>query len=225
MGVLIVAGSLLLGCRNEDPSDKQSMQYDFNRTTVGSLATGWMAAETGGAGTPAMWRIVRNGFAPSPPHVIAVVANQNTAPTCNLLMAHSGAHRDLQLSVYVRANSGEQQQGGGLFWRAQDAENYYVAYWNPLETALNIGLVKNGRLRELAATTVRADPTRWQKLTVRHVGNEISAVMNEDTPLVVTNKSFAEAGKVGLWIQADATSSFDDLDVTGYDLEPLGLEE
>lgn len=217
-GLLIVACSLFGGCQNETASDEQSLQYDFNRPTVGSLATGWMAAETNSQGTPAMWRIVKNGFAPSPPNVIAVVANKNTGSTCSLLMANSGAHRDLEVSAYVRANSGNEEQGGGVFWRAQDAKNYYVARWNPKESNLCITLVKNGRSRELACAAVDVDPSRWQKITVWQVDNQISAALNDGTPLKIENKALQQAGKVGLWTRADATSSFDDLSVKTLDL-------
>ncbi len=53
-GMLIVACSLFSGCQNEAASNEQSLQYDFSRPTVGSLATGWMAAETNSQGAPAM---------------------------------------------------------------------------------------------------------------------------------------------------------------------------
>lgn len=222
LGVFILVCALLGGCQNKTASDGQSMQYDFERITVGSLATGWMAGETNSQGAPAMWRIIQDGFAPSPPHVITVVANKNTGPTCNLLMANSGSYRDLQLSAYIRPKAGSEAQGGGLFWRAQDTHNYYVAHWNPLGTTLSILLVKDGRSRELASTTIRADASRWQKITVCQVENRISVHLNEDEPLVVENKTLPQAGKVGLWIKADAVTSFDELSVKGLD---SGLEQ
>jgi hypothetical protein len=222
LGVFILVCAMFGGCQNETASDDRSMQFDFERITVGSLATGWMAGETNSQGTPAMWRIIQDGFAPSPPHVIAVVANKNAGPTCNLLMANSGSYRDLELSAYIRPKTGSEEQGGGLFWRAQDTHNYYVARWNPLGATLSILLVKDGRTRKLASTTLHADASRWQKITVCQVENRISVSLNDDESLVVENKTLTQAGKVGLWIKADAVTSFDELSVKGLD---SGLEQ
>ena len=221
-GSLIVASMLLGGCFNETAADDQATQFDFDRTTVGSLATGWVAAETNSQGTPAAWRIVKDGFAPSPPHVMAIVANQNSGQTYNLLMANSGSYRDLELHVFIRANSGKEDQGGGVFWRARDTQNYYLARWNPLEANFRVYVVKNGKRRELASTEARVDPSRWQRITIAHQDDRIEATLNDRITLTVVDKSFTDAGRVGLWTKADAASSFDEFTVQGLE---SGLEE
>jgi hypothetical protein len=44
----------------------------------------------------------------------------------------------------VKALSGTDDQGGGLVWRYQDARNYYLTRWNPLEKNLRLYVVKDG---------------------------------------------------------------------------------
>lgn len=35
--------------------------------------------------------------------------------------------------VSLKTNAGKKDQGGGIVWRYQDANNYYIARVNPLE--------------------------------------------------------------------------------------------
>jgi hypothetical protein len=51
----------------------------------------------------------------------------------NLCWTKDIAFEDGEIEVKVRADTGKEDQGGGLIWRARDANNYYVARYNPLE--------------------------------------------------------------------------------------------
>jgi hypothetical protein len=210
------AGLLIAGCGGS-AGKKASVAQGFDRTTVGSQATGWVAAETNGQGTPAVWRIIRDGFAPSPPHVMAVVSTQNTGQTYNLMIAESGTYRDLELSTSIRAVAGKEDQGGGVIWRAQDANNYYLARWNPLERNFRVYKVRHGQRQELASADVAINPRLWQRITIRHVGNRITATLNDEPPLVLEDSSLQNAGNIGLWTKADAASFFDEITVKGLD--------
>jgi hypothetical protein len=46
------------------------------------------------------------------------------------------------VSVAVRADGGEVDQGGGPMWRVQDADNYYVCRFNPLESNFRVYFVQ-----------------------------------------------------------------------------------
>lgn len=217
---IIVTGcivAMLTGCSEEtDPQDKK-VQFSFDPKTVSQQAIGWVAAETNGKGTPAVWRIVRDGFAPSPPHVMAVIKTENYGQTYNLMVAHSGVYRDLELSAYVRSGKGKEDQGGGVLWRAQNPENYYLARWNPLEKNFRVYVVRNGRRRQLASMDTRTDSRLWQRIFIIHQGDRITAVLNDEEPLVLEDQSIRKAGNVGLWTKADAATFFDEVIVHGLD--------
>ena len=51
----------------------------------------------------------------------------------NVTLAGATSYRDLEITVKFLAMSGEIDQGGGVVWRARDANNYYIARYNPLE--------------------------------------------------------------------------------------------
>jgi len=41
--------------------------------------------------------------------------------------------------------------------RAKDADNYYIARWNPLEENLRVYFVKDGKQTQLASAKVKAN--------------------------------------------------------------------
>ena len=216
-GMVLTTGLLLAGCGDTAAKKPKTSPQGFDHTTIGSQATGWIAAETNGQGTPATWRIIRDGFAPSPPHVMAVVSTRNTGQTYNLMIAEGGTYGDLELGVSVRAVAGQEDQGGGIIWRVQDAYNYYLARWNPLENNFRIYKVRQGHRTQLASADVSPNPRLWQRITVRHTGKRIMATLNNELPLVLEDSSISQPGKIGLWTKADAASFFDEITVKGLD--------
>ena len=45
----------------------------------------------------------------------------------------------------VKATAGRIDQGGGVVWRYQDAKNYYICRYNPLEDNLRVYKIVDGR--------------------------------------------------------------------------------
>ena len=129
------------------------------------------------------------------------------------MLAIEGAQRTADLSVRVqqRADSGEEDQGGGVCWRALDADNYYVTRWNPLEDNLRVYKVEDGVRHELQSADVHADPATWHELEASMEGTHISVRFDGEELLALDDETFsADAGRrVGLWTKADASVSFD----------------
>jgi hypothetical protein len=128
----------------------------------------------------------------------------------NVLLA-DGAGRDVELSVALRAQQGEIDQGGGLVWRAQDGASYYIARWNPLESNVRAYKVVAGKRQQLASADVELDPRAWHTLAVRMRGELIECELDGRQLLEARDATFAGAGRVGLWTKADARTLFDDL--------------
>ncbi len=188
-------------------------QWSFETNKVGAVPKGWVVAETNGAGKPATWQVIRDDSAPSKPHVVAITDSKNTRHTYNLLMAERTKFKDLEIKVMVKAITGKEDQGGGPIWRAKDADNYYIARWNPLEDNFRVYFVKDGKRKQLASAEVKADPALWHEIEIEHEGNEIEAEFDGEKLIEVKDETFAEAGMVGLWTKADAATAFDDFQV------------
>ena len=208
---LVALGEAML-----DTAQRQAVAtaaWSFDDVEAGQLPEAFAALETAGVGTPATWRVAEDPDAPSGDKVLRVTA-ANAGSTFNVLLAPTPAPADVDLSVRLRADSGDEDQGGGLVWRARDADNYYVARWNPLENNLRAYRVKGGRRRMLVSADVELDPRAWHTLRVLARGRKLVVLLDGQELLTHEDETFRAAGRVGLWTKADASVSFDDLELS-----------
>lgn len=190
---------------------QEKRELAFEDFAPGSTPRGFAVAETNGAERPATWSVVRDNAAANGKQVLSV-KSENAGQTFNLLLSESAFPANLELAVKLRADSGEEDQGGGLVWRARDAANYYVTRWNPLESNLRIYKVEGGKRTQLQSARLEAPagPT-WHTLSVRVHGARMRVDFDGQPLLEIEDTTFPDAGKVGLWTKADASCSFDDL--------------
>jgi hypothetical protein len=181
----------------------------FAKETVGSIPNGWQIAETNGKGAAAKWEIIADPSAPNGPNVVAITANANTGQTFSLLIKKQPILKDVFVSASVKAMGGKEDQGGGPVWRCKDANNYYVARWNPLETNLRLYCVKDGKRVQLATVEkIAADPKAWHRISVSHVGDNIVVWFDGKEITKAKDSTLTDAGTVGLWVKADGRSEF-----------------
>jgi hypothetical protein len=136
--------------------------------------------------------------------------NENYGNTFNLLLAEETKYKDLKVEVMVKAISGKEDQGGGPIWRAKDADNYYIARWNPLEDNFRVYYVKGGRRIQLGSANVKADPKVWHEIRIVHRATHITAYFNGKKMIELEDSTFGGPGMVGLWVKADGRTAFDD---------------
>jgi len=195
------------------PPNGTTYSWTFDESTTGDLPAAWIKAETHGRGKPASWAVQTDDDAASKPGVLTLNTS-NTSGTFNLCVADQPQAADVELSVRVRAETGEEDQGGGLVWRYRDADNYYVARWNPLEANYSLYKVVESK-RTLITEVDASDQTMvWMPLRVVHVGQQIDCYIDDQRVITVKDDSLSKPGQVGLWSKADASSSFDDFQVT-----------
>ena len=114
------------------------------------------------------------------------------------------------ISVKFRANAGQMDQGGGLMWRVQDNDNYYVARFNPLEDNFRFYIVHEGMRSELDSATIKLS-AGWHTMKIVQKGSHFEGYLDEQKLLSHEDKELQKSGGVGVWTKADALSSFDDL--------------
>ncbi|TAH37437.1 MAG: hypothetical protein EYC70_10735 [Planctomycetota bacterium] len=184
-------------------------RISFEETPSGQLPPGWRQVQTN-RGAPVTWAVMADAAAPDGKQVLKLLETRNTGNTFNLLLNSAGEWpANLELGVLLRADSGEEDQGGGLVWRAVDAANYYVTRWNPLESNLRIYTVVDGRRTMLASAHVDADARAWHALRVTALGAHMLVAFDGRTLLEVEDPTFSRSGGIGLWTKADAATSFD----------------
>src|SRR5882724_8707538 len=93
---------------------------------------GWTATQTG-SGT-AKWAVEKDNSAPSKPNVLKQ-SGQATFPVC---IKDNTSLKDGFVEVKFKPVSGKEDQAGGVIWRVQDANNYYISRANALEDNVTI---------------------------------------------------------------------------------------
>ena len=190
-------------------ADEKPMTFTFGKADLGKLPGGWKAAQTGKG--VSVWKVIEDATAPSKTGLVLAQTTADRDATFNLCVAEDTSFKDVDVSVAFKANKGEKDQGGGVVWRYQDANNYYVARMNPLEDNFRVYKVVGGkRSAEFQSADVKIRAGEWRTLSVRMVGDKIECSLDGKKHLDAKDDTFTKAGKVGLWTKADAQTSFDD---------------
>lgn len=196
---------------------------NFDDSKAGTVPERWSIQETGKPTASATWMVVRDSTAPSQPNVLALTQAEGHGSTFNIAIADLSSYKDLDLSVMVKAATGEEDQGGGPIWRCKDKNNYYVCRFNPLEGNYRVYEVVNGRRKQLGTARVETNAGEWYSVRVTMVEDQITCYLDGKKLLNVSCNTFMDAGMIGLWTKADAATHFDDLVVRS--LTPLFLQK
>lgn len=204
-----------------EPETKKTDAYSwsFDKDPAGAPPPGWLFKQTNAAAPPGAWTVQPDLAAPSKPNVLSL-KTENKDQTFNLALADKTSLRDVDISVKVRADSGKQDQGGGLVWRCKDENNYYVCRLNPLELNYRLYKVVNGSRKQLASADARIDTGKWYALRAVMIGNRIECYLDGRRLLDAKDDNIKDAGMVGLWSKADASTSFDDLIAKSNNAKP-----
>lgn len=201
--VIMVAASRIVTAQT-------AQAFNFNDVDVGTVPAGWKVEGTRQQGPLATWEVTSD----ESERVLTLTRpNHDSNGTFNLCWTDTVPFKDGEISLRLRANSGEVDQGGGPIWRARDKDNYYICRANPLENNFRLYHVKDGTRKQLASATVTIPAGEWHTISVRHDGSHIVCALNGAKLLDVTDNTLPEAGGVGFWTKADAAASFDDLKI------------
>lgn len=186
--------------------------WTFDQAEVGQTPAGLVAKETHPGARFGEWKVTADPMAPTKPNVLTLTTQEPDA-TFNLGLFEKTAYTDLDLRVRVRANTGKVDQGGGLVWRCKDENNYYTCRINPLENNFRVYKVSGGKRSQFQTSKFKAESGVWYEVRVVMVRDRITCYANGKKYLEVTDDAFKDAGMIGLWTKADASSSFDNLAV------------
>ena len=177
---------------------------NFDKADPGKPPAGWTCTQTGSG--QAKWAVTPDDTAPSKPNVLKQ-SGQATYPVC---LENDSSLKDGNIEVKFKAVSGREDQAAGLVWRARDANNYYVARANALESNVTIYHTINGRRTEKKRASMKVPANQWQTLRVDVQGTHFTVSLNGQKALDWDDDTFKDAGKVGVWTKADSVTLFDD---------------
>jgi hypothetical protein len=175
----------------------------FDNFKAGAAPPGWTATQTGSGS--AKWSVEKDDSAPSKPNVLKQ-SGDATFPVC---IKNDTNLKDGFVEVKFKPVAGKEDQAGGVIWRVQDANNYYIARANALEDNVTIYHTINGKRVAFKSINTKVTSGVWHTLRVDFQGNKFTVTFDGNKVIEATDESFANAGKVGVWTKADSVTEFD----------------
>jgi hypothetical protein len=184
--------------------------WAFDGDTPGAPPTGFSFGRTGG-GKPGSWIVKADPDAPSKPNVLAQVEADGTDNRFPVAVANEPSLRDVRLSVKCKPMSGSVDQACGLVFRYRDENNYYLTRANALENNVRLYHVKDGQRRQFEGWNGTVTGKAWHELRVDARGDHFEVYWDGKRVIDGHDRTFPDAGKVGVWTKADSVTYFDDL--------------
>jgi hypothetical protein len=195
------------GAVGKDADLSRRFVMSLENARVGDLPEGWVAAKTG-EGPGSVWKVVEDATVGHGPKALAQTSDQGPNRLFNLCVAENTRFADVDVTVDFKAMAGKLDQGGGLVWRYQDAGNYYIARMNPLEDNYRVYRVVAGKRTELGSADIKIPQATWHTLRVVHKANHMQCYLDGKLYHDLSDDTFKNAGKIGLWTKADAQTRF-----------------
>jgi hypothetical protein len=205
---LLMVAALLLGAAAS--AGENARTFTFGKADVGMVPSGWTVTKTG-KGEGSVWKVVADETGPGKTGFVLAQTARSPKPLFNLCVADNTRYKDVEVSVAFKAVRGEDDQGGGIVWRYQDPNNYYVARMNPLEDNYRVYKEVAGKRIQLGTTDIKVPTGEWHTLKIKMVGDHIECFLDGKKRLDVRDDTFRGAGQVGLWTKADAQTYFDSI--------------
>jgi hypothetical protein len=193
-----------------DPADSSEVQVNFEDRSAGGPVPSFETGLTGKGG-PVRWELLQDASAPNGPTVFAETSGDRTDYRFPLAILKGFEARDVEVKVRFKPVSGRVDQAAGLMVRLRDPDNYYIARANALEDNVRLYKVVDGKRRQFAGVDVKVLAGKWQELGLKAEGDRLTVSLDGKELFSATDRTFAEAGRVGLWTKADSLTHFDDL--------------
>ena len=177
---------------------------NFDDAKAGEVPPGWTAGVTG-KGNP-RWAIEADATAPSKPNVLKQ-SGEGKFPYC---VKKDVSLKDGFVEVKFKALSGKEDQAGGIIWRFQDGDNYYITRANALEDNVTIYHTVKGNRSSFKNANTKVTSNEWHTLRVDFKDDSFKVTFDGKVVIEAKDKTFSDAGAVGVWTKADSVTAFDD---------------
>lgn len=158
--------------------------------------------------TPGRWLVRAEGSN----HYLTHLADPAGAGGFALAVLETPHPAQMRASVRLKLTGGERV--GGLVWRYQDAENFYVAALDLRAQELALyRVVRGNRIRLDEEDELELDDSAWHSLRVVQDDDDIRVSLGGIGVMRVRDRTFTEGGRAGVWSGGGATAWFDDFRV------------
>jgi hypothetical protein len=203
----VTVGLSLLACSVAATTAAETFAFDSD--VPGALPPTWTAGVTGRGSS--RWAVEADASAPSPPNVLKQ-SGRGDFPWC---VRRDVAPADGYVEVKFKPLAGREDRAGGVVWRWQDGDNYYVARANALENNVSLYYTQGGRRNTIKYVDAPVGKDRWHVLRVEFAGRRIAVALDGKRYIEQEDTHIGGAGAVGVWTKADSVTAFDDFSYGG----------
>ncbi|MFT4586492.1 MAG: hypothetical protein ACI9VS_002885 [Candidatus Binatia bacterium] len=194
--------------------------FDFEADKAGKMPAGFTPAITGSGG-PMKWITAIARDAPSGEKMLTQLSSEKITKRYLQAINTDISATDVDISVKFRTIRGEMSATGGIIFRHQDNNNYYVIRASSGESNVVAFKTENGRRVNLGVkgssatygVHARVSHRRWHTLRVIAKGSLFTVYLNDKKLFDVENETFIGPGSIGVWTKSDSVTEFDDLTV------------
>ncbi len=200
MKMLMIVGVMELSTLG----DAMSTTLSFEADTVGATPSGWSVCVTG-QGSP-KWTVEEDASLPGGSKVL----KQSGAGTFPWAVRKDVSMTDGTVEVKFKPASGKEDEAGGIVWRWNDGNNYYVARANALENNVSLYYTANGRRNTIKYVDAPVAKNVWHTLKVDFKGGHIRVALDGEEYIEADDAHIGGPGTIGVWTKADSVTAFAD---------------
>ncbi len=204
--VLVLA--LMAACCAADAAERSIPLFSSGQI-AGSPPSACDSALTGNAGGPPRWQFVQQGDRSG----LAEVSREKLDARYPLCIVKDVRATDLEIAVDLIPQEGEIDRAGGLAFRLQDRNNYFVVRANALENNVRLYRTVNGNRIQFAGADTPVASGKPQRLAVKIAGDLITVSFAGKQLFEVRDTTFRTSGGIALWSKADSFTLFANLTV------------
>ena len=158
--------------------------------------------------TAGRWLVRAEG----PNHYLTHLADPAAAGGFSLAVLDTPHPAQMRASVRLKLMEGERV--GGLVWRYQDAENFYLAALDLRVQELALyRVVRGNRIQLDEEDELELDVSAWHSIRVVQDDDDIRVSLGGIGVIRARDRTVADEGRAGVWSGGGATTWFDDLRV------------
>lgn len=173
---------------------------EMNAQNQTSSPVGWLCGSTGG-GVP-KWTLEAD------PSGVSVLKQSGNAPFPWCVKPETNI-ADGFVEVRFKALAGREDQAGGVVWRWQDGDKYYVARANALENNVSLYYTTGGQRHTIQYVDAPVSTNTWHLLRAEFKGTHIKVFLDGKGYIETDDSHIAAAGQAGVWTKADSVTVFD----------------
>ena len=225
LSYLLVAVAFINVKESSAADQSAVLTIDFEEMNLGTNPGGFSVSKTGD-GSDSIWTVEDRVTGTQKSKVLIQSSADSIRSRFPLCVYQEFSARNLDISVNFLPLTGSIDQAGGIVWRYQDENNYYVVRANALEDNVVLYKMENGIRSDLKpigagvssyGEEVFVPVGQWSTLKVVVNDDRFAVSLNNDHLFDVQDETFQGIGKVGLWTKADSVTAFDNLLIRSTD--------